>query len=99
MSSSATAPENACPSCLAPSRRPCVTATGRPTRTHAPRARGEWPKILCIHRIKMGERFGGICGFCGHTSFVHPGAPNPSLSECIICRMERATEAVERIPS
>lgn len=42
---------------------------------------------VCVRRVRADRRVGASCAWCGHTNFAHPGAPNPGLAECAVCRL------------
>lgn len=42
---------------------------------------------ICTRKVKGGEILGAACPDCKHTSFVHPGHPNPTLHACVICEL------------
>lgn len=42
---------------------------------------------VCVRRVGPDRRVGASCAWCGHTDFAHPGAPNPGLAECVVCRL------------
>lgn len=33
------------------------------------------------------QPIGEACPDCGHTNVLHPGPHNPSLDECLVCRL------------
>lgn len=88
---------NACPTCLVPAWSQCVTYKGVPTNAHAPRVRGQWPVLdQCIIGPRGSERVGAPCGYCGHSSFLHPGQyTNPGIEECVVCAMLRTMREVK----
>lgn len=51
----------------------------------------------CTKKHAAGERIGAACEECGHTNVVHPGYGNPSVFECLLCRLEDLTSPPMRI--
>lgn len=48
---------------------------------------------VCRHYIGPDQVIGTPCPNCGHADLVHPGFPNPSLEECVVCRLLLVTDS------
>ena len=46
----------------------------------------EWKP--CTERPIAGSLIGSSCLHCGHVNIVHPGRHNPTVEECVICKLE-----------
>ena len=42
----------------------------------------------CTRQTIVGDVIGSACPDCGHTNVVHPGAHNPAIESCVLCRLE-----------
>lgn len=42
---------------------------------------------ICQRPIVGSAERGLPCQECGHSDYVHPGVPNPALSECVVCAL------------
>lgn len=42
---------------------------------------------ICRRRVMPNEMIGAVCPECDHTDFLHGGAPNPTLSACVVCEL------------
>lgn len=43
---------------------------------------------ICTWRVPGTAVRGMPCIYCGHTDYVHPGVPNPSLTSCLTCEVQ-----------
>ena len=44
---------------------------------------------ICTARFGPDDLIGTPCANCGHTNVVHLSLGNPSLTECILCRLQQ----------